>query len=329
MASVQTEVQPPPLDTLQQVLFSREERTRLLATAGWDGSVHIWDCMNLSSPLLRAQFRQSFPVFSIAWNGDHTHLFVGDAEGQVKVWDPAANTGYLIGVRTTPVRSLAFCPHTRTLVSGSWERSLCFWDTRQPTPSLELPTKGRIFGISLTYPVLAAIQSDRNVTLWDLRVTTSHRNDGITVKDTLFKYQVRSVSVSHDAKTLALGFIDGRIFVKKIIDSAVIRTESDYNFKCHRGIDTAYGVNAVCFNPVHATVLHSGGSDAGVNTWEITSKQRVREYKDLGAPVTALDVSGDSGVMAYAVGADWHDGDRPYPARLYLRDISSECTSRR
>lgn len=319
-------LQPAPGDTVQSVQFTKEDSRILLAAAGWDGCVQIWNCASAASATLQTQTRQAFPVFAVAWNGDHSQLFIGDAEGTVKAWDPMVNSIYTLGDRSAPIRAMEFCRHTRSLISGSWDQTICFWDQRQHGPSLELHTKGRVFGLALVYPMLAAIQSDKNVTVWDMRVMEEGKREGVAVTDTNFRHQMRSVAISHDTKSLALGLIDGRIFIKKITPRVLPLIESDYVFKCHRSPDFSYGVNALRFNPLHATVLHSGGSDGSLNTWDVEARQRVKGYKDLGAPVTALDVSADSSLLAYAVGLDWQSGQEALPCRLSLRDIRSECT---
>lgn len=318
-------LQPPPGDTVQQVLFVKEERNRLLATAGWDGCVQIWECPSPSNSVLRMEMRQPFPVFAIAWNMDHSHLFLGDAEGQVKAWDPVLNSGYVVGGRSAPIRSLAYCMDTRALISGSWDHSICFWDQRKIGPFLELHTKGRIFGLAMAFPILAAIQSDKNVTVWDMRVLGEQgKGEGTAVNDDMFKYQMRSVAISPDAKSLALGLIDGRIFIKKIAYRVIPLVEPDYTFKCHRDHTNSYGINTLCYNPLHGTVLHSGGSNGGVNTWDLTARQKIKGFGDLEVPVTSLDVSSDSALLAYATGSDWHNGEQALPSKLFLRDISNE-----
>lgn len=324
-ATVVPSLQPAPRDTVQAVRFTRESQRPLLATADWDGCVQIWHCLSPTTATLRGETHQSFPVFAVAWNCENSHLFLGDAEGKVKAWELHTNAGFCLGERSTPIRALEFCGETRTLISGSWDQTICFWDERQRGPSLEIHTKGRIFGLAQVYPILAAIQSDKNVTIWDMRVLQEGKMEGITVSDTQFKYQMRSVAISHDAKSLALGLIDGRIFIKKITQRVLTHIESDYSFKCHRDNNYSYGVNALCFNPLHATVLHSGGSDEAVTTWDMAARQKVKGYTDLGAPVTALDVSADSSTLAYAIGGDWHNGPEALPCGLVLRDISTEC----
>jgi len=54
------------------------------------------------------------------------------------------------------------------IVSGSWDNTVCFWDGRSQNASLRLQMPGKIYGMSMKFPLLVAIMSDKRYAVWNL-----------------------------------------------------------------------------------------------------------------------------------------------------------------
>lgn len=64
------------------------------------------------------------------------------------------------------------------------------------------------------------------------------------------------------------------------------------------------------------------GSDGQYNFWDKQNKQRLKQFKKVGVPITCAAFSHDSTIFAYAACYDWHKGIDGYnpadPNRIFL-----------
>jgi mRNA export factor len=192
------------------------------------------------------------------------------------------------------------------VISGGWDNSIKFWDTRQPNPTAAINLSGKVLGMSFSFPLLVAILSDRQMAVVNVNSVAQGNTNPTIVPDPSIKYQIRSVTTSADAKSVVMGMIEGRCIVKNVSLEPTVNVSQDFTFRCHR--DTlAHSLNSVAYNPMYGSFA-TGGSDGQILLWDRQAKQRLKCYASLGGPVTAMDFKPDSTVLAYAVGYDWHKG---------------------
>ena len=298
-------VSPAPTDSIQTLRWAPNPAVSLLCGGGWDCKAIVWEVTSQNTCVGRAQVTNPEPVMSVSWKNDHSGIFLGTGDNSVKLWDLANNALQTIGTHSAPVKEVAWCEQIGHVISGSWDGTVAFWDARQPNPAASINLPGRVFGMSLQYPILVAVLSDKKIAVWNLQNLHSNSQPEISMDPSL-KFQIRSVALAPGAKNFVLGLLEGRCIVKSVKIENTIKVATEFAFKCHR--DTlAHSINAVAFSPVHGTFA-TGGSDGNIVYWDMAQKQRVKALQTLGAPVTAIDFKSDSSIIAYALGYDWHKG---------------------
>ena len=137
----------------------------ILATAGADGSVRLWDLE--SGKLLRILLAHEHPVRAVAWSADGKTLAALGATGTVDLWDPDAGR-LLQSIQPGPSRAVAWSPDGARLATGG-EKKIHLWEsqTGKQLPALEGQAGDtRAVAWSPDGKTVAGV-ADRLVRLWD------------------------------------------------------------------------------------------------------------------------------------------------------------------
>jgi len=113
-------------DSINRVVYSRDGR--LLLTASWDGSAKLW---NTDSHDVLATFHLPPHCLDAAFSPDNRVLAVSSEDNAV-LYDVASKSCLytLRGHQNTAAR-LAFSPDGSLLATGSHDRTIRLWDTKQ------------------------------------------------------------------------------------------------------------------------------------------------------------------------------------------------------
>ena len=315
----------PPTDTVQCLKWAPSSQ-HLLCGSSWSGNTAIWEINQAGQNMQKTQTSQTDPVFSVSWKNDLSSIFLAGADNQVKLWDLSTNNVRPIGMHQAPVREVIWCEQISHAISGSWDSTVSFWDGRSPNPTSTVPLGERVFAMSLKYPLLVAVLSNKRHAVWNLQWLQQGNNKPDIILDTTVKVQFKCVDCYADSSGFGIGLIEGRCAMKKI-NPTTFKTENDFTFKCHRDNPTqsAYAVNCICFNQAHGTFA-TGGSDSSLIYWDRFAKQCLKTFTGLDGPVTAMDFKQDGSLFAYATGYDWAkgtDGAGAVPVKISYR-VSSE-----
>lgn len=301
----------PPTDTVQALAFSPAALApkTFLLSGSWDNEVRCWEirAQGQSSPV--GLTKHDAPVLDVAWSADGHTAFSAGADKVVKMWQLGTQNTRVVAAHDAPIRHVFFCKDmgngSPCLVTGSWDKSIRYWDIRAPTgtPMGSVSLSDKVYCMDARSPLLVVGTADRKLRVYDMRKPTSVFHE----KSAQLKYQFRCLAAFPDQSGYAVGSIEGRVSIDHVHEKD--RKALDFAFKCHREADTGiiYPVNAISFHEQHGTFATAGG-DGGLNFWDKDNKHRLKQFQRLNQPITATAFSSDGNVFAYAVGYDWSKG---------------------
>jgi mRNA export factor len=231
-----------------------------------------------------------------------------------RMLDLAANpsTPVQVAVHDAPIR----CCHMITnpgnstqplLVTGSWDKTVKYWDLRQSTPIGTLECQDRIYTMDVKNKLLVIGTADRYINIVNLDQPTKFYK---TMQSPL-KWQTRTIGCFTDATGFAVGSIEGRCAIQYVEEKDA---SSNFSFKCHResppgtrDVSNVYSVNSIAFHPTHGT-FSTAGSDGTFNFWDKDAKHRLKGYPNVGGPISCSSFNRNGTIFAYAVSYDWSKG---------------------
>jgi len=319
------ELDNAPVDMVSALHFSPATPDHLLVSS-WDGSVRLYD-VTKDDQLVSVQHRA--PVLDVVYP-EPGRAYSAGLDGSVRIVDVEKGTLTTLGTHQSAVRSVVWSPTYNFLLSGSWDATVRAWDVRSPTPQiLAAPHPERIYTMDADKERLVVCMAGRHVRIWDLRMLrerTGHKEPA-QIRESSLKYQVRKVASMIDGEGFASSSVEGRIAIDYYDHSEGAQSRK-YAFKCHRttidGVENIFPVNALAFHPVYNTLL-SGGSDATVSIWDISTRKRIKQIPKFRAAVQAIAVSKGGERIAIGCGDGLEDGDKPVNASVFVRMSGDEA----
>lgn len=333
-------VNNPPEDSISGLSFSPHQD--LLAVPSWDKKVRIYEIdPNSGNNQGRAMYEHEGPVFSAHWSTDGTKVISGGADKQVKIFDLATQQAQQIGVHDAPVKDLRYVEcgptNTQVVVSGSWDKTLKYWDMRSPQPVSVINLPERVYCMDTSQKLLVVACADRHVSIIDLN------NPQQVFKNTTspLKWQTRCVACYPQGNGFALASIEGRCAIQYVDESE--QSKFGFSFRCHRKTPTGgnatslrtsasgdtliYSVNSMDFHPIYGT-FSTAGSDGSFAFWDKDARQRLKNFPALDTSITASCFNKNGTIFAYALSYDWSQGymgNRPdYPTQIKLHGIKED-----
>ncbi len=94
----------------------------------------------------------------------------GGCDKQVSMWALATNQKQVVAKHDAPVKYALYVKEMNNmLVTGSWDRSVRYWDLRQPNPVHTQQMPERVYAMDIRYPMMAVGTAARKV---QVKITT-------------------------------------------------------------------------------------------------------------------------------------------------------------
>lgn len=127
-----------------------------------------------------------------------------------------SNAAHQVAVHDQPIRCVRFVEvpgqATPVLVTGSWDKTIKYWDLRQSTAVASVNCQERVYSIDVINKLLVVATADRYINVVNLDKPTEFYK---TMQSPL-KWQTRVVTCFNDATGFAVGSIEGRCAIQYV-----------------------------------------------------------------------------------------------------------------
>ncbi len=253
-----------------------------LASAGYDGTVRIWDTNTGENAHTLTGSGQW--VLAVTWSPDGQQLAAGYGDGTIGLWN--ANSGKMITTlsgHSGAIYDLKYSPDGNTLASASSDKTARLWEVQTGKTLFTLAHSDLVIGIdwSPDGQQVATASQDFTVKLWD--TVTGESTAILTASPSYYL----SVSWSPDGKELASASADGNLYVWDTGTQKTIAT-----LKGHKAL-----LYSVDWN-LAGNLLASAGEDNTIRLWNTETWENVATLTGHTALIRALAWSPDGHRLA-------------------------------
>ena len=147
---------------------------------------------------------------------DGAKVISAGADKQAKVLDLATGQSVQVAQHDMPIRSVRYFEvgGTPMAVTGSWDKTVKYWDFRSPQPAGTVQCQERVYCLDVKDNLLVVGTADRYINMINLKEPAKFYK---TIQSPL-KWQTRVVSCFIDSQGFAIGSIEGRCAIQYVED---------------------------------------------------------------------------------------------------------------
>ena len=226
-------------------------------------------------------------------------------------------------------------------ITGSWDKTVKYWDTRQAQPVASIQCQERVYAMDVKNRLVVVATADRYINTIDLNDPSKFSK----IVQSPLKNQTRGISCFKESNGYIISSIEGRCAFHYVNDKdsryeichslrkyRLTHLSLNMSFKCHRdqvvnGEIKIWTINAVATHPQYGTFA-TVGSDGTFHFWDKDAKSRLKGYPNVGGSISAAAFNARGDIFAYAVSYDWHKGfgynSPEYPNKVMLHPLNDD-----
>lgn len=269
-----------PSSSINAIAFSVSRH--LLASAGEDGDIKIWDIK--SGKELRRINGSGHSIIDLRFQDNDSLLIAADKKSNLQHWSVSENfKPTFLNFSQKDILALSFSADGTRFAAGGGDGEVFIGNTKSGEEICRIPFEGRILSVAISPDgrMVAAGNFENQIVFWNIEA-----NKKIQQINTPGG-AVRCATYSQDNKWVATGRRDGSIQVWDANSgSETMRFKSD----CE-------GVLSINFSK-NGKYIITGGVDAGVRFWDSHSGQELYRIENHQDWVQSLSISSDGSLLA-------------------------------
>ncbi|KAF8824931.1 hypothetical protein HHX47_DHR7000692 [Lentinula edodes] len=142
-------------------------------------------------------------------NSENSRIFSGSVDNTGHMFDVVTGQTTQVAQHAGPVKIVKWVsmPHAGVLVTGSWDKTIKYWDLRAPSPIATVKLPERCYALDARYPLMVAATAERRILTFDLAQSPMLYENTASPQ----RLQTRVVTCCPDKIGFAVGGIEGRV----------------------------------------------------------------------------------------------------------------------
>ncbi len=257
----------PPTDSVSSLQFN--PTGSFLVASSWAGDVRCWEIDNATGQSRpRALKDLASPVLAASWSHDGSKVFAAACDNTASVWDLQADTLVRFARHDAPVKTV--CASSAFVVTGSWDKTLKFWDLRQSAPARTFHLPDKCYCADALGSVLIVAGAGRFINAYDSATGTLQGQIACPLP-----FQLRCIRLFSDTNNSPRGFALGSTGSRAAVQYF---GEPACTIKCNRTFvsNTVHlsPVNDIAFHPTFKTFA-TVGSDGSFQLFDAGYKHTI------------------------------------------------------